>query len=119
MNKKKIVMISMISLSLAFLLGVVGADKFNGGYKITITNNTDKTAECLELKYKVGNTIQTISQIEPHKSWRGKIDTNTIQGENSIILTYKDNNGNSYEECVVGYLEKGYEGQANVVINKN
>ena len=75
------------------------------------------TVEKLELKYKVGNIIQTISQIESKKSWKDTIDTNAIQGGNSIILTYKDNKGNSYEEYIVGYLEKGYNGKANVVIN--
>ena len=35
----------------------------------------------------------------------------------TVTLTYKDNKGNSYEEYIVGYLEKGYNGKANVVIN--
>ena len=117
MSKKNKIIIDLLIL---FLLGVVGICKFsfNSGYKISITNNTNKTVEKLELKYKFANIIQTISQIESKKSWKGAIDTNNIQGENAIILTYKDNKGNSYEEYVVGYLEKGYSGKANVVINK-
>ena len=101
-------------------MGVVSLVKLNlsSGYKISIVNNTNKTVANLELKYRVGNTIQTVAQIEPKKYWKDKIDTNSIQGENSIILTYKYSKGNSYEECVVGYLEKGYSGEANVIINK-
>lgn len=113
MSKRNKIIISVVIL---FLLGVIGICKFSfsSGYKIYITNNT---VEKLELKYKVGNIIQTISQIESKKSWKDTIDTNAIQGGNSIILTYKDNKGNSYEEYIVGYLEKGYNGKANVVIN--
>lgn len=36
----------------------------------------------------------------------------------NIILIYSDNEGNSYEETIVGYLEKGYSGQTKVTINK-
>ena len=116
MSKRNKIIISVVIL---FLLGVIGICKFSfsSGYKIYITNNTNNTVEKLELKYKVGNIIQTISQIESKKSWKDTIDTNAIQGGNSIILTYKDNKGNSYEEHIVGYLEKGYNGKANVVIN--
>ena len=115
MSKRNKIIISVVIL---FLLGVIGICKFSfsSGYKIYITNNTNNTVEKLELKYKVG-IIQTISQIESKKSWKDTIDTNAIQGGNSIILTYKDNKGNSYEEYIVGYLEKGYNGKANVVIN--
>ena len=116
MSKRNKIIISVVIL---FLLGVIGICKFSfsSGYKIYITNNTNNTVEKLELKYKVGNIIQTISQIESKKSWKDTIDTNAIQGGNSIILTYKDNKGNSYEEYIVGYLVKGYNGKANVVIN--
>ena len=116
MSKRNKIIISVVIL---FLLGVIGICKFSfsSGYKIYITNNTNNTVEKLELKYKVGNIIQTISQIESKKSWKDTIDTNAIQGGNSIILTYKDNKCNSYEEYIVGYLEKGYNGKANVVIN--
>lgn len=117
MSKKNKLIISSL---LVFLIAVIGVFKFsfNSGYKISIENNTNKTIENLELKYYVGNTIKTISQIEPKKSWKYNIDTNSIQGENAIILTYKDNKGNSYKEYVVGYLEKGYSGKSTVVINK-
>lgn len=117
MSKKNKIMIGVL---IVFLLGVIGIVKvnFTSGYKISITNDTKKTITNLELKYKVGNTIQTISQIQSKKSWKDTIDTNSIQEENSIILTYKDNEGNSYEEYVVGYLEKGYSGKVSVVINK-
>ncbi|WP_244834942.1 hypothetical protein [Clostridium sp. BJN0001] len=64
------------------------------------------------------NTIKTISKIEPKKSLKYTIDTNSIKGETSLILTYKDNSNNSYEESVAGYLEKGYSGQSKILINK-
>ena len=113
MSKKNTIIISVL-----IVVSDVFKFIFSSGYKISIDNNTNKTIENLELKYYVGNTIKTISQIEPKKSWKDNIDTNSIQSENSIILTYKDNKGNSYEESVVGYLEKGYSGKSNVIINK-
>lgn len=116
MNKTNKITIGIV---IFLILGFIGICKFSfsSGYKICITNNTDKTVERLELNYKVGNTIQTISQIESKKTWKDTIDTNSIKGENAIILIYKDNKGTSYEEYIVGYLEKGYRGKANVVIN--
>lgn len=64
-KKNKIIICALI----IFLLGVIGIVKFSfsSGYKISITNNTNKTVENLQLKYKVGNIIQTISQIESKK----------------------------------------------------
>lgn len=117
MSEKNKIIISMV---IVFLIVVISVFKFSfsSGYIISIDNNTDKTIENLELKYYVGNTIKTISQIEQKKSWKYNIDTNSIQGENAIILAYKDNKGNSHEEYVVGYIEKGYSGKSNVVINK-
>lgn len=116
MSKKNKLIVGIVIL---FILIVVGVFKFtvSSGYKISITNNTNKTVEKLELKYRDGNIIQSISQIEGKNSWKYTVDTNSIEGENSIILEYKDNKGNSYEEYVVGYLEKGYSGKVNVVIN--
>ena len=62
-KKNKIIICALI----IFLLGVIGIVKFSfsSGYKISITNNTNKTVE--NLQYKVGNIIQTISQIESKK----------------------------------------------------
>lgn len=117
MSKKNKIIISVLVVFLTVVIGVFKFS-FSKGYKISIDNNTNKTIENLELKYYVGNTIKTILQIEPKKSWKNNIDTNNIQGKNAIILTYKDNKGNSHEEFVVGYLEKGYSGKSNVVINK-
>jgi hypothetical protein len=115
MGKKHMVIICML---LVFLLAFISLVKFNRGYKITVINNSDKVATNLELKYKVGDTIQTIPKIKAKKSWKYNIDTSSLEGENAIILTYKDNKDNLYEESVVGYMEKGYNGQANVEINK-
>lgn len=114
MIKRNIVIICLL---LVFLLIFISMIKFNTGYKITIINNTDKTITNLELKYKTGSIIEIIPQIESQKYWKNKIDTNKIFEENAIILVYSDDNGNSCEEYVVGYIEKGYKGQASVIID--
>ena len=115
MGKKHMVIIGVLLVSLLAFINIL---KFNNGYKITITNNTDKVVTDLELKYKVWVSIQTIPKIEAKKSWKCNIDTSSIEAENAIILKYKDNKDNLYEESVVGYIEKGYNGQANVEIDK-
>lgn len=115
MGKKQMVIIGIL---LVLLLAFISNVKFNNGYKITITNNTDKVVTDLELKYKVGDTIKTIPKIEAKKSLKCNIDTSSLEEENAIILTYKDNKDNLYEESVVGYIEKGYSGYANLGINK-
>lgn len=110
----------IIGLLILFLLGIAVFLKvnFSDGYKISIANNTNKIVRDLEIRYKTGGVIiQRISQIEAKHSWKYTIDTNNIQSENAIILKYKDNKGNSYEEYIVGYLEKGYSGNVNVTIN--
>lgn len=117
MNKKNIVGISVLIIIIIVFISSV-KPFFSSAYSISIANRTNKTVENLELRYKVGKSIQTIPQIEPKKFWKGKIDTNEIQGENAVILTYIDNKGNPYEEYVIGYLEKGYSGQVSMAINK-
>ena len=72
--------------------------------KVEIENLKTQTLKSKDIKVKSQNLYN--------------IDTNSIQGENAIILTYKDNKGISYEESVVGYLEKGYSGKSNVFINE-
>lgn len=114
---KKSKIITCILILFLLLAVIMVKMNFNRGYKISITNDSNKTVEKLELKYKSGNKIQTISKIEPEKSWKYTVDTSILQGENAIILSYKDNMGNSYKEYVVGYLEKGYSGKTNVIIN--
>ncbi|WP_042274368.1 hypothetical protein [Faecalimicrobium dakarense] len=93
-------------------------EKLNDGYKLSITNKTDSTITDLEIRYKVGGIIKTVSKIEPNKSWKEKIDTKKVQGEDSIFLIYKDKKGNIHDKCLVGYLEHGYSGQAYVIINQ-
>lgn len=117
MSKNNKIIISSLILFLIIFISIFKFG-FSSGYKISIENNTNETIENLELKYYVGGTIKIISKIEPQKFWEDNIDTNSIQGENSIILSYKDNKGNSHEEYIVGYLEKGYSGKSNVIINK-
>lgn len=110
----------IIGVLILFLLGIIGVFKinFSNGYKISITNNTNKIVRDLEIRYKTGGVvIQNIPQIQPKDFWEYIINTNNIQGENAIILKYKDNNGNSHEEYIVGYLEKGYYGNSNAIIN--
>lgn len=109
---------SILSLVVIFVLGIICTYSFSytRGYNICITNSTTKTIEKIELKYEDGTMIYNIAQIEPKKYWKNIINTNNIQGENAIILIYKDNTGNSYKEYIVGYLEKGYYGKVNINI---
>lgn len=120
MSKKNKIIVGVLCVILVILVVVMCGMKLSEskGYKITINNNTNKTIESLELRYKSGDTILNIFQIQPQESWKHNIITDSIQGENSIILRYKDKKGDYYEECIVGYLEKGYTGQADVLINK-
>lgn len=113
MKKKK-----FISMLAVCILVVICICKFwfGGRYKIFIENNTDKVIENIELKYDDAHSIATISRIEPKKTLEYDVETNSIQGEKAINLTYKDKKGNAYEESVA-YLEKGYEGKTNIIIN--
>ncbi|GFZ31291.1 hypothetical protein CSC2_18170 [Clostridium zeae] len=115
MNKKNKILIGMV---VVLVLVAIDIMKFSSRYKIDINNKSDKTVNNLELRYKVNGTIQSISQLEPKKFWEYKVDTSELKSEDQILLTYKDSKGNYYEHYLVGYLEKGYRGKVNVVINK-
>lgn len=92
--------------------------KSYNGYKITITNDTGKPIENLEIKYASGKSIKTIEKIERDKNWKYTVNTDEIEGEDSIILIYKDNNNVEHKETLVGYLEKGYDGEISVYASK-
>lgn len=116
MSKRNKIIIGAVLL---LLVGIVGVFKVNlhNGYKISITNQTNSIVRDLEIRYKTGErVIESISQLQPNDSWECTIDTNHMQGENAIILLYNDKNGNSYEESIMGYLEKGYGGKSKVSI---
>lgn len=114
MNKK-----IKVGLGIAFVLLLVIIDivKFTSVYKIDISNKADSTVRNLELRYKVNGTIKNISQLEPRRFWEYKIDTSELNGEDQILLTYKDKTGRYYEKYLVGYLEKGYRGNIRITIN--
>lgn len=117
MSKISKIIVSVTTI-VAVLIALALIKNINDGYKLSITNTTDSTIIDLELRYKVGGVIKTISKIDPKKYWKEKVDTKQIQGENSIFLIYKDKKGNIHDECLVGYLENGYSGQVYAVINK-
>lgn len=119
MNKKyKITLaILLICVSIFSLFKFTKLFDINPGLNITITNNTDVPVSNLALSYKVGGTIQMISTINPKESFKCKVDTNSFKGENSITLRYKDKSNKQCEETIIGYLESGYTGNANVIIN--
>lgn len=121
MRKKHMVILGgllVFLLALASVMKILNIGNFSNGYKVTIENNSNKTIKNVELKYKVGSNIKIIDEIAANESCKENINTDNVQGENSIILVYKDINGHSHEECVVGYLEKGYSGKVKVNINK-
>lgn len=117
MSKISKIIVSVTTI-VVVLIALALIKNISDGYKLSITNITDSTIIDLELRYKVGGVIKTISKIEPNKSWKERVDTKKVQGENSIFLIYKDKNGNIHDECLVGYLENGYNGQVDAVINK-
>lgn len=117
MSKISKIIVSVTTI-VVLLIALAWIKNISDGYKLSITNITDSNIIDLELRYKVGGVIKTISKIEPNKSWKERVDTKKVQGENSIFLIYKDKNGNIHDECLVGYLENGYNGQVDVVINK-
>ena len=111
--RRKSVMLSVITIIILFLIWIFN---FNIGYSIAITNNTNKIIKELNLKYKSGEEIVNIPVIKGKEVWKGKIKTDKVNGENQIILQYKDNKGTLYEYIIVPYLERGYSGKIKVFI---
>lgn len=127
MNKDRIKIVVILCATLVFIsLGINEVFKSYQGLKITIVNNTDKfiknvedkSITNLEFKYVSGNDIKTIRKIEVENKLEFSVNTNEVKGEDAIILVYKDRKNNIYEKTIVGYLEKGYNGEVEVYITK-
>lgn len=119
MNKeKRVIILTLIITLICISVGIRLVFKSYNGYKITIRNNTDKPIEKLEIKYASGKSIKTIEKIEKDESWKYTVNTDEIDGEDSIILIYKDKSNTEHKETLVGYLEKGYDGESSVYASR-
>ncbi|MGL4847841.1 MAG: hypothetical protein ACRC28_02785 [Clostridium sp.] len=114
--KKKNKIIVGCSIGLLILLTVVTRVFLKSEYRITIQNNANEVVKDLELVYAKGDKIDNIS-VNSYESIDYYHNTEDVEGENVVLLRYKDNNGQVHETIVIGYLEKGYSGHVRVAIH--
>lgn len=75
--KRNKIIVGILVLCMIVISGTFKANLGNG-YKFTVINNTDKTLEDLEIRYKTDGMIQNIAKIQPKDSWKYTLDTNSI-----------------------------------------
>ncbi len=104
-----------------FILGFLGATSIllfssHKGFDITIRNQTDTQISKLYLTYHNISSDIKISSIPPNNEYKLNVNPTEEFGENSMKLYYHDNEGNLYTECIFGYFEKGYYGDAIITL---
>jgi hypothetical protein len=109
-----------ILVAIAILItGVVFIKSFyliNGGFDIKIENQTKLDVIGLYLTYDNIKSDINIPSIAAHKAYKLNVNPTEDVGESSMILHYKDNNGNLHTETVIGYFEGGYSGKILITI---
>lgn len=102
------------------IVGLVGYVLVQDGFDIKVKNQTNKEVSGLYLTYdniKSDIKIPLIASGEIYKlNVNPTENSNKDFDEGAMKLQYKDNEGISHTEYVIGYFEKGYSGNAVITI---
>jgi len=112
MKMKKIIIVVLLALGLGGYLLFSGQE----GFDITVKNQTNKEISGLYLTYDNITSDLKIPTISPGKEYKFNVTPTEDFGENSMKLHYKDHKGQLHTEYVFGYFEKGYSGDASVIL---
>lgn len=109
----------MLVLLIILIIGISSYFLFSGrqeGFDITIKNQTNKEISGLSLTYQKITSDIKIPPIPSNKEYKFNVIPKENFGENSMVLYYKDNEGQLHTEHVFGYFEKGYSGDAIIML---
>ena len=115
--KKKLGILFVLVTGLVCLSGFILAQD---GFNIKLTNQTKHKISGLYVTYEHINSAIHIPSIVPGKEYSLNVNPAELStkdfDEAALLLKYKDHNGKTHTEYVIGYFEKGYSGEANITI---
>ena len=120
--KKKIkliifVLISIIPITIVVLFNIL---LFKVGIDIRVSNQTDSEISGLYVTYDEIKSDVKIPPLKPKENYILEVSDGKNSNENfdeaALLLEYKDKNGKLHREYIVGYIERGYSGFANIKI---
>lgn len=117
MTKKTFKIFSLTISTLAILLVVFLVFNNNKGI-VKIKNISGKTLTNLELLYSNSGDEIKINELKNNETYKHKVKTDI---EQSLILKFKDENGEEHSDHIVGYIYKGLENEKikTIKINKD
>ena len=114
-NKSTYILIALVLV--VIMCGLTGIFLSSRDSTLSIQNNTVVTISVLKIKYSDSlNNIQ-IPGILPKQLYETKLILPENFREGSIKILYTDKQGESHEDYLVGYIEKGYKVKINVIID--
>lgn len=115
--KRKLGILFVLVTGLVCLSGFILAQD---GFNIKLTNQTKHKISGLYVTYEHINSSIHIPSIVPGKEYSLNVNPAELSTEDfneaALLLKYKDHNGKTHTEYVIGYFEKGYSGEANITI---
>lgn len=118
MNKKHTIIIG-VGLLILLITSTFVHDTIVDGYNISIYNNTEQTLTDVNLISTDGRLKYKLSNINSKKSLEYNINTNNIRNIHSLWLSYKDEKGNTQEDCIIKRLSTGYLGHITIIVDYN
>lgn len=111
------VVISIIPITTVVLFNIL---LFKVGIDIRVSNQTDNEISGLYVTYDEIKSDVTIPTLKPKENCILEVSDGNNSNENfdeaALLLEYKGKNGRLHREYIVGYIERGYSGFANIKI---
>lgn len=118
MNEKNILIVlaSIIPVTVIFMINYL----FQVGIDIKVKNQTNEEISGLYVTYNEIKSDVKIPTLKPGEKYKLNVshgkNSNDNFSEGALLLEYKDSNGKVHTKYVVGYIERGYSGFANIKI---
>lgn len=121
MKKKKslfvLVSVSIIPVTIVVFISIL---LFKVGIDIRLSNQTNNEISGLYITYDEIKSDVKIPTLKPKENYILEVSDGKNSNENfdeaALLLEYKDKNGKLHREYIVGYIERGYSGFANIKI---
>ncbi|WP_175637770.1 hypothetical protein [Metabacillus schmidteae] len=111
------VLILIIPITIVVLFNIV---LFKVGIDIRVSNQTDNEISGLYVSYDEIKSEVKIPTLKPKENYILEVSDSKNSNENfdeaALLLEYKDKSGKLHREYIVGYIERGYSGFANIKI---
>lgn len=112
--KKKSLFV-LVSVSIIVFISIL---LFKVGIDIRLSNQTDYEISGLYITYDEIKSDVKIPTIKPKENYILEVSDSKNSNKNfdeaALLIEYEDKNGKLHKEYIVGYIERGYSGFANI-----